>query len=108
MGKSHGRMARGGHELPKVSQGLVMPDPSMPCGRATAETALWPFQGWPARRVGGLRPSTILLDTPLCTPMGDGQEGDIPQHVSQERDFAIGVTTDYQLLAEYPALPGKE
>jgi hypothetical protein len=25
MGKHHGRMARGGQELPKVSQGLVMP-----------------------------------------------------------------------------------
>jgi hypothetical protein len=24
-----------------------MPYPSMPCRRATAETALWPFQGWP-------------------------------------------------------------
>jgi hypothetical protein len=38
-GKSHGHMRRGGHELPKVSQRLVIPDPFTPCGRATAETA---------------------------------------------------------------------
>jgi hypothetical protein len=34
----HGRMARGGHRLPKVSPGLAMPYPSMPCGRDTPET----------------------------------------------------------------------
>jgi hypothetical protein len=28
----HGRMARGGHELPKVSPGPTMPYPSMPYG----------------------------------------------------------------------------
>jgi hypothetical protein len=32
----HGRMARGGHGLPKVSVGLAMPDPSTPCGRPAA------------------------------------------------------------------------
>jgi hypothetical protein len=37
--------------LPKVSLGPVMLDPSIPCRRATPETALPPFQGWPARRV---------------------------------------------------------
>jgi hypothetical protein len=36
----HGRMASGGHGLPKVSPGPAMPDSSMPCGRATSETAL--------------------------------------------------------------------
>jgi hypothetical protein len=38
-------MASGGHGLPIVSPGLAMPDPSMPCGRATPGTALWPLQG---------------------------------------------------------------
>jgi hypothetical protein len=33
-------MARGGHELPKVSLGLAMPEPSTRCRRATPETAL--------------------------------------------------------------------
>jgi hypothetical protein len=28
----HGRMARGGHGLLKVSPGLPMPEPFMPCG----------------------------------------------------------------------------
>jgi hypothetical protein len=37
-------MARGGHGLPKLSLGPTMPYPSMPCGRATPETALQPFQ----------------------------------------------------------------
>jgi hypothetical protein len=42
----HGRMARGDHELPKVSLELAMPYPSTPYGRATPETALRRFQGW--------------------------------------------------------------
>jgi hypothetical protein len=57
-----GRLARGGHELSKVSPGPAMPDPSMPYEQATPETALWPFQGWPARRAGGLRPSSRALE----------------------------------------------
>jgi hypothetical protein len=48
----HRRMARGGHELPKVSPGTVMFDPSTLCERVTLETAL--------RRVDGLRPSSTL------------------------------------------------
>jgi hypothetical protein len=66
----HGRMARGGHGLLK-SPGPAMPDPSTPCRRATPEMAepLQPFQGWPARRMGSLRPSSTLLDTPRRTPM---------------------------------------
>jgi hypothetical protein len=43
--RKHGRMARGGHGLAKVSPRLSMPDPSMPCGLATIETALRLFQG---------------------------------------------------------------
>jgi hypothetical protein len=43
-----------------------MPDPSRPCGRATPETVLRPFQGWPAFWAGGLRPSSTPLDTPCC------------------------------------------
>jgi hypothetical protein len=30
---NHGRMARGGHGIPKVSPGPAMPDPSTPCGQ---------------------------------------------------------------------------
>jgi hypothetical protein len=60
-------MARGGHGLPKVSCGPAMPKPYTPCGRATPQTALWPFGGWPTRRAGGLRPSSSPLDTPSHT-----------------------------------------
>jgi hypothetical protein len=60
----HGRIARGGHGLPKVSPGPAMAYPSTPCGRATSETGLQPFQGWPSRRVAGLQPSSSLLDPP--------------------------------------------
>ena len=60
---SHRRMARGGHVLPKVSPGPALPDPSTPCGRATPKTALQLFLRWPARRAGGLPPSSILLNT---------------------------------------------
>jgi hypothetical protein len=62
-------MARGGHGHPKVSHGPIMTYPSTPCGRATPETTLRPLQGWPARKTGGLLPSSIPLDTQSCTPM---------------------------------------
>jgi hypothetical protein len=65
---NHGRMVRGGHGLSKVSPGPAIPNPSTPCGQATPETALRPFRGWPARRAGGLRPSSTPLITPRHTP----------------------------------------
>jgi hypothetical protein len=58
---AHRRKGRGGHGLPKVSPGSAMPDPSMPCGRATRKIALQLF--W-----GVLRPASTLLDTPRRTP----------------------------------------
>ena len=48
MDRGHGPKARVGHGLPKVSLGPAMLELSMPSGRATPETALRPFQGWPA------------------------------------------------------------
>jgi hypothetical protein len=69
----HRRMARGGHGLPKVSPGLTMPNPYTPCRRATPETALCPFQGWPAHRDGpptGRAACSRLL--PLWTPHAVG------------------------------------
>jgi hypothetical protein len=65
----HGRMGRGGHGLTKASPGPALPNASTPCGRAIPKTALQPFLGWPARRAGGLRSSSTLLDTPRRTPM---------------------------------------
>jgi hypothetical protein len=70
-----GRMATGGHGLPKVSIRPTMPDPSTPCGRASPETALRPFQGWPASRAGVTWPSSTHLDTPCCTPMERWKDG---------------------------------
>jgi hypothetical protein len=61
-------MARGDHGLPNVSPAPAIPYPPTPCGRATSETALRPFQGWPSRRAGGQRPSSTPLDTPHRTP----------------------------------------
>jgi hypothetical protein len=52
--EEQGRMGRGIQGLPKVSSGPAIPDPSMPCRRATLETDLRPFQGWPARKAGDL------------------------------------------------------
>jgi hypothetical protein len=48
-------MERGGLGLPKVSPGLAMPDPSMPCGRATPEKAI----SGVARLLGG-RPAAVF------------------------------------------------
>jgi hypothetical protein len=69
LGCPHGRMARGGNGLPELSPGPATPNSSTSCGRATPETTLWPFQGWPACRAGGLQLSPTPLDTPRCTPM---------------------------------------
>jgi hypothetical protein len=63
------RMARGGHGLPKVLIGPAMPYPSTLCGFATPKTAFQAFQGWSARRVGGLWPSSVPLDTPFRPPV---------------------------------------
>jgi hypothetical protein len=62
-------MARGRHRFPKVSVGPAMPNPFMPCGRATPEMTLQLFQGRPTRRVGSRRPSSTPLDTPHRTSM---------------------------------------
>jgi hypothetical protein len=72
-GIEHGRMARGGHGLPKVSPRPAIPYPSTPCGWAIPETAVRPVQGWSAQRLGGLRPSSTLLNTPHRTPMGKNE-----------------------------------
>jgi hypothetical protein len=62
-------MTRGGRGLPEVSLGPAMPNTYTPCRWATPETALCPFQGWPAHRAGGLRPSSTPFDTPRRTPL---------------------------------------
>jgi len=49
-------MVRSDHGLPKVSPGPTMPYPSIPCGQAIPETALWLFQGWPTRRASVFYP----------------------------------------------------
>jgi hypothetical protein len=53
-------MAKGGYGLTKAPPGPAMSYPSMPCGLATSETALWLFHGWPGYRAGSLH----LLSTP--------------------------------------------
>jgi hypothetical protein len=63
----HGRMATGGHGLLKVLPGPAMPHLSTLCGWDTSEMGLRPFQGWPDHRAGGLRLSSIPLDTPCHT-----------------------------------------
>jgi hypothetical protein len=60
----HKRMARGGHGLPQVLPRPAMPYPFTSCGWATPETAVST-----GCRVGGLRSSSTLLDTPSRTPM---------------------------------------
>jgi hypothetical protein len=65
----HGCMAKGSHGLPKVSHGPALPFLFTLCGRATPEMTLRPYQGWPVCRAGGLRPSSIPLDTPRRKPM---------------------------------------
>jgi hypothetical protein len=58
-----------GEEVPKVSPGPAMPDPSTPCRRSIPETASRLFLGWPIHRAGGLQSSSSFLDTPCRTPL---------------------------------------
>jgi len=60
----HGHMAKGSHGLCKAKPEPAMPYSFTPCGQVTPETALQPFQEWPARKTGGLQPFSTLLDTP--------------------------------------------
>jgi hypothetical protein len=69
MTHNHGRMAGGGHGLPNVLLEPTKPFSFMACGRATSETDVKPFQGWPASRAGSLQPSSTPLDTPYHTLM---------------------------------------
>jgi hypothetical protein len=62
-------MVRDGRGLPKVSSGPAMPYSSTPVGRATPETASWPFQRWLAHRAGGLQSSSTPSDSPSPTPL---------------------------------------
>jgi hypothetical protein len=67
LGPPQARTGRGIHGLPKVSPSPVKPNPYTPCGQSTPQTALRPFEGWPACRAGGLRPSSSPLDIPSRT-----------------------------------------
>jgi hypothetical protein len=66
-GAQQARMAKVIHRLPEVSPGLAMPDPSVPCRRATLETALQPFLG------GQPAVFSYPLGVPRRTPMGPTQ-----------------------------------
>jgi hypothetical protein len=65
-GNTHGRMAKGGHGLPKLSPGPAMPDHFMPCGRATPNMAVSRVA-----RPQAERPAAIftLLEIPRRMPM---------------------------------------
>jgi hypothetical protein len=76
---SQGRMARGGQTgqgIHKVSPGPAMTDPSTPCGRATAETAVSkvarPQGGRPAAvfyAIGYQMPYAYASSSTLCAEM---------------------------------------
>jgi hypothetical protein len=89
-------MAKGGHGLPKFSPGSTMPYCSTPCGQGNPETALWPFQGWPARRAIGLRPSSTHLDTLHR----------IPYTYVKDADFSYGYILSYKKFVSHPDVNG--
>jgi hypothetical protein len=68
-------MARGGqigHGLPKVLSGPLHALLFYALRPGHAGTALQPFQGWLARKAGGLRPSSMRLDTPRRKSIPEG------------------------------------
>jgi hypothetical protein len=96
-----GRLARGGHGLPKVSPGPAMTYPSIPCG-TTPETALWAFQGWTVRRAGGMRLSSTPLDTPRNRPLlfplccSDFGSASLPRESQVAADFQNGTGSRFR------------
>jgi hypothetical protein len=72
-----------------------MPDPSTPCGRAITETALWPFQGWPTLRAGGLQPSSTPLYTRTPYAYADKSQHLLFSQASSDVDF---VTSSSRVL----------
>jgi hypothetical protein len=58
--------------------------PWTPCGRATPEPTLWPFQGWPVRRAGGLRPSSTPLDTRIRMTPTVGNRKQAEQELAEQ------------------------
>jgi hypothetical protein len=59
-------LPRGGHRIPKVSCKPTMPYPSLPYEAATLETAVLPFQGWPARK--RVQPAAVFYPFGHPTP----------------------------------------
>jgi hypothetical protein len=64
---------KGGHGLPKVSTGPTMPDPSIPCGQASPETALRPFLV--EVRPQSERPAAVFYPFGHPTPYAYGWRG---------------------------------
>jgi hypothetical protein len=52
--------------------GLLCPTFLHPAGGPLLRPRLQLFQGWPANRVGSMRPTSTPLDTPRRTPMSSG------------------------------------
>jgi hypothetical protein len=88
------RVARGIHGLPKVSPGPVMPDPPMPCGRATPGVAC--PQGGPPAAVF----NPLGYPTPY-EPAGQRVAGHRPNRVEGEGAMA----RPYVINTHHPSLP---
>jgi hypothetical protein len=89
----NGRMARGGHGLPKFSPRSATPYLSTLCGRATLGTALRLFQGWLACSADSFRPSSTPPDTTSRTPMHN-RMCITPKHVhcsAKEEEYTTNV-----------------
>jgi hypothetical protein len=69
-----GRMARGGHGLPKVSPGPAMRDTSIARGKATPYGH---FRGGPPAGRAACSRLLPFLDTPRGTPMLTARYGDV-------------------------------
>ena len=63
----HGRRARAGHRLPKVSLEPAKPFPSMPCGQPSLK--LTAVSGVAVYRADSMRLSSTPLDTPRRMPL---------------------------------------
>jgi hypothetical protein len=67
--------------------------PCTPCGRASPTKALQVFQGWPARKTGGLRPSSAPLNNPRRSPM------EVTLKFCSILEFTVRITIRYPLVS---------
>jgi hypothetical protein len=86
---------------PWIPSTKASPGPAILYRPAAPAMALWPFQGWPARRAGYLQPSSTPLGTPRRTPMTLFQTS-VPQWIERHSAAAFFFLSNFPYISCQP------